>query len=867
MADTINDRVKKQKEEAERRKKAQADAGGSAPITPMGVAGQGATEDQAKMAGTPAAMATAADTGLPPVEQEQTTLGQAAQQQQEAAGIPQDESLQTELGEKSFDDQQRDAAQERAKAFSEKMETFGSLGQRVENMVTGAFSGATAEGELKNLAKDVGFELREEELATLTAPGGDPAEMAKLLSDFSDAGRTDPQAAFQMLVDNQSKFANPHSGIMDIVDRAYSKDPETMHKTVARLVADDIIDPDQVNFEHLIKSGFVNVDENGTIVELGVTKDELQDILGDNWQNLTPEQIGEEVEQKRDEVLANKEKIEEQLSDPDLPPQTRIALLDEMKRMGAIGAVEHEQRAVEAQQEAATSGQIIIGGEVQDVAELLQDENIKQDVVNFLADPESAENQEWARLNPEFADWLNRELESLNLTKETLEQNIGDFKGIQKHNEDFVASNLSSKGGRLKSELMNVLGYGDQAFELQNYGAGDDPVYNMLSGLSAGEQTSKAVAILNDLPPSQLGQLKGLPADKLKGLLTTPGKMEEFATMAKMKDKWQNLRNSNDASAMAQMILEGGNPGRGMRGAGEVKQRMAELYAQAKIGANPEVAAQYNLMRTLFDKDGNGHIDSPESVRAAIDDVLGKEGDLSSLVEGGLAGQISNFRNLGGAPNIGGIYQHMKNVGAIGDGDTSISNEDVDKISGGTDIHTLGQLLNVPGLGINKNHVVGRMRGKANENVESKITGAKLNWEHFKDNSHTLTRDTEVQNNFKKAVQELKNMGGHGFEREAANKRLGEMMKSITAYEPLEWSDVMRVSRDMSKIGSPGKAPESIKHLVNQGPKGWAFKTIKGPDGYNPGVQEFVHRYATWQAFTDNKNDLNAFMRNIDGKL
>ena len=72
--------------------------------------------------------------------------------------------------------------------------------------------------------------------------------------------------------------------------------------------------------------------------------------------------------------------------------------------------------AEEAQIEAADSGKIIIGGEVQDVAELLKDENIKRDVMNFLSDPESPENVEWARINPEFSDWLSRELESLNVT-------------------------------------------------------------------------------------------------------------------------------------------------------------------------------------------------------------------------------------------------------------------------------------------------------------------------------------------------------------------------------------------------------------------------------------------------------------------
>jgi len=852
---TVEDRIKKQKEEAERRKKEQVDASGGTPISPMGVSGQGATEDQAKMAGTPASKVT---TGAmlgdapAPLQEAPDALEQAAVQQQEAQALPQDESLQTKLGEQTFDDEQRDAAQERAKAFSEKMSTFGSLGTRVENMVTGAFSGVTAEGDLKNLAKDVGFEIGDVE--GLMADGTNEADMTQLLSDFSDIGRSDADAAFKLLVDNQSKFKNPSSGIMSFVDAAYKKDPDAMHRTVAKLVADDIIDPDQVNFESLINSGFVNVGEDGVIAELGVSTDELQEILGDEWMSLTPDEIGEEVEAKRGEVLDNKAKIEEQLSDPDLPAQTRVALLDEMKRMGAIGAVEYEQRAVEAQQEAASSGQILIGGEVQDVAELLKDENIKTDVMNFLSDPESEENKEWARLNPEFADWLGRELESLNITKDTLESNIGNFEGIQKHNEDFVDSNLSSRGGRVSTDIMNILGYGDQGFELENYGAGDDPIYNMLSGLGTGPQTQQAVAIMNGIPKSQLTQLKGLPPEKLKNLLTNPNKMQEFATIAKMKDEWSNVKNSNNVDSMADMILGGGRGGRSLTNSGGVKSRMAQLMVQSKLGGNPEVARQYELMKTLFDADGNGHIDDAGSVKTKIDELLGKEGDLEDMVNNQLSGRISDFRNMGDTGYGSNMWNHIKD--RVGSGDTTIDDNDLNVLAGRLDINTMEQLKDpkLTGLGINPHRVDRLMHEQADKKSQA-ILDNMGDWDPKGGEGNNINIQT-----YKSTFDKLHKIAssGHPYEKEAANHRLSKIIRKTTEPKDMDWNDKMHhISRLNGLFAQQGVDKNQLPDNLRES-GGLAAGSVAGI---------MANMYATWRNYASNPNDMQEFVNSIHGRI
>ena len=224
----VEKRIKKQKEEADRRKQDQLDAGGSAPVTPLGVSGLGSTPDQAKMAGTPAALeGMQADLGMGPQgpQEEPTTLQQASEQQQQDAGIPQDESLQTELGEKTFDDASRDKAEEEAAAFSEKMQVFGSLGQRVENMVTGAFDGLKVSGEQENLAFKKGFELDKDQLNNLVSDTSTSADVQDVLTEFSSLAQSEDgiQGALDHLEQNSGVFENPSSAIMTIINQAYKK--------------------------------------------------------------------------------------------------------------------------------------------------------------------------------------------------------------------------------------------------------------------------------------------------------------------------------------------------------------------------------------------------------------------------------------------------------------------------------------------------------------------------------------------------------------------------------------------------------------------------------------------------------------------
>jgi len=871
----IEKRIKKQKEEAERRKQDQLNAGGSAPLTPLGVAGLGSTPDQAKMAGTPAALeGMQADLGMGPQgpQEEPTTLQQASEQQQQDAGIPQDESLQTELGEKTFDDASRDKAEEEAAAFSEKMQVFGSLGQRVENMVTEAFDGLKADGEQTNLAFDKGFKLDDEKLSELAADTSTPAKVKEVLTEFSKRAQAtdDIQGALDYLADNSGVFNNPDSAIMTIINQAYKKDESQLNSTVATLIAEDIIDPDQVNFDELIKSGFVNV-KDGLIEELGITESELQDILGDNWKQMTPDQIGEEVESKREAVLANRESIEEQLADPNLPPQTRAALLDELKRMGAIGAVQYEQRAREAQQQAADSGKIIIGGEVKNVTELLKDDTIKESVVSYLEDPESDKNREWAANNLEFSKWLDREKATLGTTKENLDRAMNIMEDIQKTNEAFIDNNLGDTGANLKKEVMEALGFG--GFTSKEHKASDNAVYNMLTKLNSDQIGKAANIINNEIPPEQRAYLKDLDADKLKSLLTNPDKMQEFATVAKLKNEWATVKNSNNVDKMADMLLGGGSLNRSLTGAEAVKKQMSDLFVKMQLGGSAEDKAQYELMKSVFDQDGNGLIDDPATVKSAIQNLINKEGNLDQIVGSDLTGDIAKLRNQKPSGSVGGVYDLIK--GHIGAGDVTVSDEDLDKIyESGASIGVLSQLTDdrLESLGINKEKVNQLLRLKAKENVDAV---SNIGLSSFSDFNAANSSDIPEQvEDFKKTRARLEELAENGLasEKAEAKKRLGELAFNTTLSKYLEWPNVAYASRIMSGFKKLDSVPDVLKDVMTNSPRfpgdtspGFRFSAIDS-GGNNAAIQNIVQKWATWRNYAKDETDMNEFVKALEGK-
>jgi hypothetical protein len=863
MAETINDRITRQKEEAERRKKAQEEAAGSLPASPLAMSGLGSTPDQAKMAGVQSGSSIANQLGSPAPVGEPTTLEQTATQQQQMANVAQDQTLQTELGEKTFEDEDKDAAQQKAAEFSQKMQSFGSLGGRVEALVKDAFSGKKDDGTLKSIAKGTNFDITVSD--DILADGVSSEDMKDVLTKFQNVVRSDPDSAFQVLVDNKDKFKNQSSTMMKFIGEAYKNDPATLNQVTAKLIASDAIDPDEVNLSSLMSSGLITMDENGNIAELGISESDLVEILGNDWKKLTPAQIGEEVENTQQEILANQEKIEDQLADPNLPPQTRIALLDELKRMGAIGATQYEQRAAEATEVAQNVGKIFIDGKVQDINELLKDANIQENVINYLSDPDSEANKKWAKMNPEFADWMNREVETLGLSATALDKKIGDIEENVASSNKKLETNLVDEGGVLGSDIMEALGF-KGGFEAAGNDFEGNPIYTMLKDIPDTTTTADAVSVINALPKNQLAQLKDLDPTKLRDILTNKEKAHEFLALAEMKDKWAQITPEDGPDAMIDTIM-----GNKMGGSEGVKKKMADLFMAVKIGNNPQAAAEYELMRSLFDSDGNGQVDDPVTVKANVDKFINVEGDISNLVEGGMSGRIAQIRNMD--PNTtgsGGLHDQLKNY--MGAGDTTIDHADLEDLSGKIDIHTLGQFKSpdLASLGIDPAKIDSLIRDKAKTNVNNLMStnALGLNLDSF--NSTDSLNNPQHVGAFKETRTVLEKLAveGHPAEKEMAKQKLREIAgKTVKPDLNITGPQFSRSFGHVSGYRVPNPPSGPIGQFFVQQPDGsYAFDTQTAVTTDKELAHDMIRRWATWRNYAKDENNMGEFFEALENK-
>ena len=629
MVDTtlsLRDRIKKQQAEQE---EAQRDSNPyKVAISPMAFGSS--SPDQNKMAGTPAQkqseLQSAVSVETTPTVQPKVA-GTVEKYQQQAAGTSQD------LAEaKTTQQYQADAATERAQAWSEAMSSFGSLGGRVQSLIMNQLGGgALDEGQVATAGTS--FEVNDDLVAGYASPGQEGAVKAALES-FQSAAT--PEAAFQALAAASSSFKDPNSALMEIIGNSYKNDPAAQQQVVANAIANNIIDPDQLTIDQLVQSGMLSVDEQGTITELGLTEDQVQEMLGNDWNTLTPAQIEERLDQFQSEELDKKNQIMEQLADPSLDPAARESLIGELKRLGQIGELEAEQVAEESRKLAADSGMIVFDGQVQDVSELLSDENIQEQVKEYLLGGEGADA--FRESNPDFAEWIDREMSELKGKKQELDQRLDQFQNIQAENEQFRSENLADEAGgaSLSSNLMDALGFGD-GFQAAAFDPSTNAIYKELQGIKSSEATKNAVEQLNRLSPEALEELKG-------EFLSGPEGAKELVAILENPTHSKNLIKALELDSQIDAADSVEDMTRAVTGQSSqaIQSTLNSLRLNAALGDEAS-RKQLTLLSSMFDTNGDGKVDAdPAVVSAAIKKAVGGS-TLESLVKKGMSGISNSF--------------------------------------------------------------------------------------------------------------------------------------------------------------------------------------------------------------------------------
>ena len=232
------------------------------------------------------------------------------------------------------------------------------------------------------------------------------------------------------------------------------------------------MDPADMKASSIIDAGLLEKDENGTYTALGLTEGQVVDVLGENWKDMSLTDIEEKVEAYQKENMSEYDKMQEMLADPTIPASVKQQLQAELASMGASGELASFQEGQQAVDVIDAADQVRVGDKLISTDDLLDDDNIKNDVTNLLADmaqatKDGASTQELLdkfaeTYGDDFAQMAKEEFEDLSTNAESMDDVLSQVQNVQKSNEEILAGEGFDLGAEFEAEgekLMAALGF------------------------------------------------------------------------------------------------------------------------------------------------------------------------------------------------------------------------------------------------------------------------------------------------------------------------------------------------------------------------------------------------------------------------
>jgi hypothetical protein len=597
--------------------------------------------DSLKMAGTQQAQQGAMTQLAKDPQAVQT--GALAQQQQQAAqqrGLQEQQfQPQADTGVKSIEEFQSDAiekAQEavdqEAQKWSQTFAAFGSLGQRVSQAVREEMA---AGGQV--VAQ---FQLDEANLDKATqalAVGGNTEEVKGLIQDFTNeiqSGNSD--AAIKILTDNFEKFnvdtAGDTGAALTQIFSTLGIDSSVQQEMITSALVDGIVDPDSLTIDFMMGQGILTTDADGEIPELGLSVEQIEDIVGPDWKNMTTAQIADELEVELEEE-SDRDDIIRELSNPNIDSARKAELQRELQLLDASGTTSAEAAAQRAVERVEQADQIAIGGKLQSVEEVLDDENIKTKSNDLLLkiqeDPENAAKvlEQWKQDNPgyeDMGDWVLENQQKL----AGLEEQISDVSEIiEKRNEeakDFVTKNELFGSDPAVENILKELGFNTEGFGI----LGNDPETNATyqSLVDAAKNRPNEFALfksnLINMDPEDMKGLAGADIKTLLDVLGTDKGMEDFNFYRELNNKLDTT-DEKDMGSVLTNVFPDNHPLKNIATSPETAQAwLNDLKELKSLGVSmPELEALENI----FDVDPkDGKIDNPADIAKLIKSKVGE---------------------------------------------------------------------------------------------------------------------------------------------------------------------------------------------------------------------------------------------------
>ncbi len=379
------------------------------PTSPALAAGMGATPDEAKMIGTPA--------------QKQASLASRIQSAQpQAQELFRAQRLTPEVREPTVEEAME-------KERQEKLAGLGNLGQAIQSTIARNIQQATA-------AAPGEAEVEESVLATklgLTGPAlaaakADPASnyntVTSALNKFLASGNANDIEAAMATIDNLQLAGLTSADARELVGLTQA----SMAAQTGQVIAENVMDQVTMGSLDLEQLGFGGIQE--VAATLGMDAAELS--------ALTTDEFADRIRDIQKSEFSRVEKVKAELAAAPVGSLRREALLAELRDLGQAGVTGVEGEIVETVEDIDLAGVVQVGDEHIPVAQLLDDEQLSERIIDYINEPDPAKREAILPEDqfPGMVAWIRTNQEALGQLSQTAQDTSEVFAQANTENQN-----------------------------------------------------------------------------------------------------------------------------------------------------------------------------------------------------------------------------------------------------------------------------------------------------------------------------------------------------------------------------------------------------------------------------------------------
>lgn len=544
-----------QEEQQSLRKLAQESGRGQVPTSPMEAAALGATEDQAKMAGTDVTRLAAAEQAAEPLVAEEKELGTALRRRQVRKKATAEEQL----------------AQER----SDRIAQLEGLGERVQQIADQMFT--------------------EENQDRITELSLDESRTRRLSSESMDA--------LNRLVDGTASAKDIHDLNISLGRTANNaltfSELKSYFLTGASQVAGAISEATQDNIlvgdltpEQVQELGFTDVNEVA----------DLLDVDTSDLQNMTIGNLRDQVLDIQVSQYARTQELQGRMVNPNLSYGERMEARRLLREVGGVGTRGAEQQMREVQKDIDEARIVEFAGQEFTVEELLADDNISSMVKRYLENPNSDFAKNLRQDEPLFSSYIEDNKDALDGLVAGVEAGFQEFEEIQEHNRNI---GRLPDGSAVSDEILQDLVPGFN--QLQYERLSEPPVLQYLKSNIPPQYRNTintALTSLHSIAPNLAQELAGTDTNTLHRYAAI-GETEwtNYANALAQKEYIQNM----EPHAAEEFLLKGQRD--------QYEEAISQARAAQAYGLDTGI--DMDFLNTI-DADGDGKVDDPAQLKNLV---------------------------------------------------------------------------------------------------------------------------------------------------------------------------------------------------------------------------------------------------------